>query len=218
MSAQRHRSSGFTLVELMIVVMIIAVLAVSLAPSVRRSILEQRSGATAREVVRVVREARLRAMTQRRAHLVHIDGNRMRLLRGSNNSCALVDWTAINGLCDARGAERAAGTECVNVELGAAPWTMDGSGQVRLREIAEVVDPDEGTTSEQGTTPARVLCYTPNGAVHHGDGLAGPLSNNNPGGGGFVFQVDMLRPGTTETLVPSRRVLVPMDGYAKVLQ
>jgi prepilin-type N-terminal cleavage/methylation domain-containing protein len=155
MSAQPSRA-GFTLVEMLIVVVIIAILALALGPSVGRTFMEQRLSAACRELVRLVRDARLATMAERRAHLVYINpsAGTARVLRGINNSCFAPNWQALDTACTSNTEGSAAGTECLSVDFGKAPWAVSGSRKIRLSEV-----PVAGGLA----TTAYRLCFAPNG-------------------------------------------------------
>jgi prepilin-type N-terminal cleavage/methylation domain-containing protein len=95
---QRLTPNGFTLIELMVVIVMIAIMAGMAVPSFvqwRQNLLYRE---TARDVVSILREARARAISNNRQHRVEfdIDGNQYRLTRG-NSSSNSSSWTAIRG-------------------------------------------------------------------------------------------------------------------------
>jgi prepilin-type N-terminal cleavage/methylation domain-containing protein len=214
-SPARAGRAGMTLVELMIVVVVIAIMAGAFAPSVRRTVLEQRAAAAAREFVRILRDARLRTTTLRRAHLVYIDPTNanVRLLRGSNNSCLMPTWTTVNTACTNDVIGLANGNVCTQVNFSQAPWSMAGTWNIELAEL-----PLSGGSS----AVARSICFAPNGTVYHAAGAldASPLSATNDVSGGFLYELRMVRPGLTAAesgLVP-RQILVPLSGMARLVR
>jgi|GEM_PF-3743702 len=229
MSAQRLRrraqQQGVTLVELMIVVVIISVLAGTFGTSVRRTVLEQRAGAATRQIVQLVRDARLNASVLRIAHAVLFDPahSRVRMLHAAYNSCTAANWTALDTQCsNATDSVRASGTECQSIDLAEPPWSYPGAPYLRLRELLL----SGGTTPGPDVVSAdsRLICFAPNGSVFQAAAGGALDANFTTGGvslgGGFLFQLDMLWPGATETttaFVP-RQVLVPFNGLAKVVR
>ncbi len=218
--------SGATLVELMIVVMVIAVMAGAFGTSVRRTVIEQRSAGAAREIVRMVRDARLSARVLRVAHAVVVNPTTgvVRTLRAATNSCLATSWPTLETQCAAASAEqRAMGTECVSVDFTSTPWSFPGSPTFRLRELvlAGTTPPGDDTLSDL----VRTICFSPNGTVFHATGTD-PLTDRNQTsgggtlGGGFMFQIDMIRPGESAPspdFVP-RQLLVTLNGLAKVVR
>jgi prepilin-type N-terminal cleavage/methylation domain-containing protein len=242
--ATARSTQGMTLVELMIVVMVIAIMAGAFGSSVRRTMLEQRMGSAAREIVRLVRDAKLRASVLRVAHAVRFDpGNvRVRVLRAPTNSCIATNWVDLDNKCSAASeAQRALGRECLSTDFGSPPWTYPQAGYdeaptFRLREAlisATTGDPDVLSSD------LRTICFSPNGTIYHGQ-RAQALTDANKVfaadadpkkdgalGGGFLFHIDLIRkgepdPDSTENpekkSFVARQVLVPLNGLAKVLR
>jgi len=92
--------SGFTLIELMIVVIITAVLLTYAVPGISRTIADRRCASLVSEIVRIGRRARSAADNSQPAHLFVIrpngtgDGNAtVTLLRGTTSGCARQNWT-----------------------------------------------------------------------------------------------------------------------------
>ncbi|MEM6962005.1 MAG: prepilin-type N-terminal cleavage/methylation domain-containing protein, partial [Myxococcota bacterium] len=85
--------AGYTLLELMVVVVIIGVLAALTAPAVGAALADRRVAQAAQDVVRLTRRGRSEAMALGRAHVLRFnqdwgDGTpAFRLYAGINNSC-----------------------------------------------------------------------------------------------------------------------------------
>jgi general secretion pathway protein H len=73
---ERRRAAGFTLLELIVVVAILAVATALVLPSIGRSSETLRLRSEAGRVAAVIREARLRAVSQRHATRVKLDAGR----------------------------------------------------------------------------------------------------------------------------------------------
>lgn len=226
MSSSAGRQSGVTLVELMIVVMVIAVLAGAFGTSVRRTVIEQRSAAAAREIVRMARDAKLSASVLRVAHAVVVNPTTgvVRTLRAGTNSCLATSWAALEAQCATATAEqRAMGTECVSINFTSPPWSYPGSPRFLIREVmpSGTTPPSDDILSEL----VRTICFSPNGTVFHATGTdtlndRNETSTGSALGGGFLFQIDMIRPGEgspSPDFVP-RQLLVTLTGLAKVVR
>jgi type II secretory pathway pseudopilin PulG len=228
-----------TLVELMLVVLVMSVLATAFGTSVSRTIIEQRMAGAAREVVRVMRDAKLKASVLRVAHAVVVDPATVsvRTLWSDSTSCLLptlgnvgTAWSQIDSNCTAASAtDRATGKQCLVTNFSEPPWTYPSGPAFRLREL--LISPDVPPKADSLSAAMRTICFSPNGTLYHGRGSA-PLTDansvaevldasSNPVtlGGGFLFQIDMLREGESEPKdFVSRQVLVPLNGMAKVIR
>src|SRR5688500_17767562 len=96
--------AGYTLVELMMIVMIIGVSAVAFAPALGRQMGERRVSTAARELIRIGRRARSDTFGYLRAHLIYFapTSGRVMLLRAPTSSCTLTEWGPIADDCDKR--------------------------------------------------------------------------------------------------------------------
>ncbi|HSC85960.1 MAG TPA: prepilin-type N-terminal cleavage/methylation domain-containing protein, partial [Polyangiaceae bacterium] len=72
-STARRGAAGFTLVELMVVVLIITILAVIAVPGISRQLANRRARTSADFIATLYRNARLRAMARGSAVLVRFD-------------------------------------------------------------------------------------------------------------------------------------------------
>jgi type IV fimbrial biogenesis protein FimT len=125
---------GFTLVELMVVVLIIAVLAVIAVPSVARRMQDRRTLQAAHEVSNMYRTARMRAMGRGSAVLVRYNGGTLEMreaVRGTGeadvncqrlpiSSCLTPNWgeAAEYQVVDSFNPETRTGMQNVEIELG----------------------------------------------------------------------------------------------------
>lgn len=212
----RLRQSGFTLVELMFVVVLVSVLAGALAPSVRRTLMEQKLATAARDLVRIIRDAKQKAATSRLAHLVHVDpgAGEVRVLRGINSSCAAQNWLARNAFCNDSEVRRRMGVECLVASMDNVSYALSDTTSIRLREWV----------GDQAESVARSICFAPNGLTYTARKAIGEEALTLPKddlGGGFLFEVQMRLLGASaeeQDLVPPIPVLVPTNGSPRVVR
>lgn len=101
---KRASHEGFTLLELMVVVIIVGVVAALAAPQIGAALANRRTNELALEVVRIVRQGRSASVGQGRAYLMQVDpvAEEITLYRGSTNRCTpRASWGAITSAgCD----------------------------------------------------------------------------------------------------------------------
>jgi len=211
--------AGYTLIELMIVVLIIAFSAVAFAPGIGRATADRRVSTMARELIRVGRRARADTFGYLRAHLLWIEPatGTVQLLRGATNSCTLATaaWSTIQGDCVAKPAKQ--GARCLE-NLNIATETTDSTIYLYEEQLA-------GTTASYVQT-ARAICYAPSGLVYTQTGanlaaaVASGLLPDNTVSGGFVYSLHKGGATAASPTTASRvhRVLYPLGGSARSLR
>lgn len=197
---RRRRFEGFTLLELMIVVTIIAVSAALAAPAITQAMSIARADRANHDVVRLVRQARSEAMAYGRAYLVHLDttGNgRVELWRGASSACRLENWTTTMG----------AGP-C------ASPSTPGGNCVDYVDSLLYTVGGDGVTLSMPGTRYD--ICFSPNGdALVRAPGTTGAFIDPPQGS----VEIDTTRfDSVGGTPDPQRGCLIPTAGAPRVLR
>ncbi len=202
----RRAAEGFTLIEMLIVVAIIAVTAALAAPAMHSAAWERKNNQAALDLVRVGRRARSSAIAYGRAHVVRFDdasGNaRFRVFRGISSACnsAVNDW---NGTIVPAGECGASASFCVDwLDLGDSAWVSGSSAIVASRD-------DGGGTFLD-------ICYEPRGKVLYRQSTGDRFTSTNTVNGGFVFRFDREEDGTVTGV--SRRVVLPLGGDARLLQ
>lgn len=197
-------SPGFTIVELMVVVTIIAVVSALVLPGAVQMMRERKAQQAAVSVLDIVRETRSRAMYRGMAHTLVIQtaGTALRLesWEGTSSSCRLSQFGG--GLFNA--ADRV-----YALDLSAASFARDNI-------VAQVSIPT-GATYVQ-------LCFTPLGVAYFSTTpipdatLPSAVWSNNSGaigtGGGFVVDV-FQRHGSVDGGV-RRRVVIPLSGMPRM--
>ncbi len=191
--ARRRRKRGFTLIELMVVVVIIAVLATISVPLFVAKMRERRSQQTALQLAGLYREARMRALGRGAAVLVDHDG--------------ADTWTVKEGVeGTAQSSTRAGTTECRALPTRGCvsnSWGADTSREIATFKPTDVSDV---TRAEFSDGTSRDVCFSPLGRafVRSGTGVWQPLTS--------VISIDVQR--GADGL--NRRVIVLPNGTARL--
>jgi type II secretion system protein H len=197
----QHRSRGFTLVELVAVVLIITVFAALSIPTAVAQMRDRRVQESAREIALVFRQARLRAMGRGAAVLVRFDGETQRFeVHEARLGKAAVDATCADLPV----------SSCLRTLWNsddAAHRLVDGHSEATTGEMSNV---SIGVT-DSGNNPIAELeiCFTPAGrgfvreAMNDGQAFV-PLAE--------AYVATVSRPGKTRT----RRVVLMPNGTARL--
>ena len=195
-----RRQEGFSLIELMVVLLIIVVSVGLAAPSIRDALASNRQQELALAIVRIAREARAQATATGRAHLLEFvpaaaDGRGQFLLwRGTTNVCRNNNWGIIR-----------------------AP--LDCAANPSCRDLVDAEDIEAGSSMRLQLVPSiaggGTFCYEPTGAMLRPVGGLLNFNALNPGGGAVVMQVQMEDTDGAPTGV-NRNVLFPLGGDARI--
>ena len=203
------RRAGFTLSELMAVVVLVLIGMTLAAPAISTALAEKRSGQVTLDLVRLGRRARADAIAYGRAHVLRYgatgaggDFGRVRLLRGFTGGCNTNNWTTILA---AAADCTAANSTCIDeLDATASRYRLGGNDTL---------------LSAPAAFPALDICYEPNGRMMYSANAATTrfTANNTVAiGGGFVFTAVRQRDGVN--VGPTRRVIFPLGGTARVLR
>ncbi len=205
--ARRERSArrsaavaGFSLIELMVVLVIITVSVGLAAPTIRDALASNRQQELALGIVRIAREARAQALATGRAHLLEFEaggaGGRGRFFvwRGTTNVCRNNDWAVIRAPLDC-----GANPSCRDF-LDAED--IEAGSSMRLQIAANVAG---------GGT----FCYEPTGGMLRPLGGLVNFTDLSPAGGAIVMQVQMQDTDGTPLGV-NRNVVFPNGGDARI--
>jgi prepilin-type N-terminal cleavage/methylation domain-containing protein len=207
--------AGYTLVELMMVVAIIAASTLAFAPGIGRAVADRRVSSATRELIRIGRRARSDSLGYLRAHLIWItpDTGRVMLLRGPNNSCLLSDWSAISADCPGTATAKL-GPRCLEQVFVSA---LGGPTAIAMYEETLA-----GAGVAGYSQSAHALCYASSGVVYHAPGTtlataSGGLTDLNDVNGGLVYT---LHTGSGPPVSTDRvhRILFPLGSSARALR
>ncbi|NCQ62100.1 MAG: prepilin-type N-terminal cleavage/methylation domain-containing protein [Myxococcales bacterium] len=192
-----RRSDGFTLLELMIVVTIIAVMAAAAGPTIAAGVQAEKSARASSDMVRLMTRARSASQAYGRAYLARYsaanDGS-IKIYRGTNNRCNATDWAAVTA-----------------VACASNPLCID---DVDMRRYASA-----GQTVVMFTAAGHNdICFEPSGRTFYRTGTVATdlFTDRNTVSGGFRFTFTRKVGGVATGVV--RRVVVPLGGDARVLR
>lgn len=202
-------SRGFTLVEMMIVVTIIAVVSALVLPSMVQSIRDAHTQQAAVAAFDVVRETRSRAMYRGVAHSLVLDASSgtlvMSAYEGTASSCRLSRFGS--GLFDPA-------LRVYSLDFGAAAYTRDGIS-------AEIHSPALVSRLQICFTPLGVAYFvSPIGSVI-ADSTTSPFTwTNSPsattGIGTAAFTINVFRGTATAPTGVVRQVVIPLSGMPRM--
>jgi prepilin-type N-terminal cleavage/methylation domain-containing protein len=189
---RRATGAGFTLIELMVVVLIISIVCVLAVPSLSHEGYERRAYTDAASVAELVREARTRAVARGAAELLVMTAN------PTGNSASFALWEANTGSAGDAGPATTVASSCnaptvwpspgtINTAVGGATatfvdgfqiaptvgggaQTIEGLGNINMR----INDPIAGTPLASGTN--LYLCFTPAGRTWYSEGSTPPAT------------------------------------------
>jgi type II secretion system protein H len=193
---RRRGQSGFTLIELMVVVVIIAVLASISVPLFVTRMRERRAQQTALQLAGLYREARMRALGRGAAVLVAYDGN---------------DWQVKEGVeGDAASLARTGSTDCKSLPTSGCltnGWAGDTARSIATFD-PKAVSSEMSAVFKDGSN-AVDLCFTPLGRtfIRTDGGSWSALTS--------VLSIDVSRKESSQVM-STRTVVVLPNGTARL--
>ncbi|HET6339702.1 MAG TPA: type II secretion system protein [Polyangiales bacterium] len=221
---KRTRSTaGYTLLELMIVVLIMGAMAAMIAPGLGEFMADARASAASEELIRLNRVIRARVNQTGLAHLMLFQASddaagsnglgRIRVWEGMNNRCSQTPWmqaingTAANGFQPIETVDM--GDTAYNLSTGSTAATASDTSRQVIR-IAASTNPK-----------LAVLCFEPGGNTFRGAsaGDAPAIGYNfTPQTSAETFSVirSLSRGGTMEERGVTRDVIFPAGGNGRM--
>jgi len=217
-------TSGFTLIELMIVVVITGVLLSYAVPGFSRSMADKRASNAVSEILRIARRARAAAESKQPAHLLVIQAGgtvnqtgQVRLLRGQSARCDRQNWLIADQTCPP--VNRPLGTieQCPEfLNLDDATWFHDPFA-ITLRSVANPASASGAQLNallEGAENATTSICFESSGSTYWT--ATAPATNmvwNNgnvgaAAGGGFLYTVGAVANGSA--LGVARMLLLPL--------
>lgn len=196
---RRRRLEGFTLLEMMIVVVIIGISAAIAAPAITRAMAISRADRANHDVLRVMRFARAQSIAYGRSFLVHFVGagrGRIELWQGTSSACRLENWSVVMGTGTCAAPSFPSGN-CVDY--------VDSASYDAL--LHHSVSFDSAATD---------VCFQPNGEAltRPSANLTGPFAY--PVTGAFLITTNRLEDGVA--ILPSRGAIVPISGAPRSMR
>jgi len=186
--ARRRLEAGFTLIELMVVVVLIAILAMIAAPAMRIARDDRMAFDYARQIQQMTNRARTRAAARGGAHLIllspsgirgrvflfeSLDGTAAPLGPNPSSSCRTANWVAAPGFDPAVPVPDPNSAFVEGLDLNSNGVNVDAD----IRAAFLITDPASPLVLVPTTTLA--ICITPNGTVFAAEGatMAAAIAN-----------------------------------------
>jgi type IV fimbrial biogenesis protein FimT len=160
-AAQRRRSAGFTLIELMVVVILIAILAMMAVPNMLVAREDRLAFRSADQMARVIHEGRTRAMARGAAQLVAITGS------GTTDRGTALVFESVDATKHPVSSCKLT-SEWGGVPAGSATNLLVAGNNLNgaLGTLQVTAGLETAISVDGAATPAVVVCFTPGGRVY----------------------------------------------------
>lgn len=211
--AARKSSSGFTVIELMIALVIVGIMAATIAPSLSEVMADNRQTSAAMDIVRLARMTRAQAIATGTAHLLRYDATNA--AAGANGLGTISTYVGMNSKC-LQTPWRQTFTPAVG--SGQGPVGLFHMGDYNPTDGAPGADDDNrhviALTTRVGAENNAVqaamhICYQPNGDIYTGPTLALTLQT-------LPVLITIARSINDVSRGRDRQVLFPVGGNARL--
>ena len=215
----RRSSPGFTTIELMIALVIIGVIAATIAPGLTEVLADNRQSSAAMDIVRLARKTRAQAITTGLAHLLRYRGetNRasayglgtMAVHVGMNSKCLQTPWAqSLNPPANSnQGPTEIFHMVDYNPTNGVTAPRATDQGRHVIELIARIGGATQDVAPEQTAT---FICYQPNGEIYTGAAADALAVQVQP------LLIVVHRSVNAEGRGQDRHVLFPVGGNARL--
>jgi prepilin-type N-terminal cleavage/methylation domain-containing protein len=213
--ARRRRSAGFTLIELMVVVFLIAILAMLAVPNMLVAREDRLAFRSADQMARVIHEGRTRAMARGAAQLVVLSGN------GAVDRGTAIVFESVDATNHPVSSCKLA-NEWAGVPAGSATNVIIAGNNLNgpAGSLQVLAGLETAITVGGVATPVVVVCFTPGGRVYVvPGGDAATALGSLPTAAPFTSSINLAvarKPGGGATNGLTRNVIMTAAGGTRI--